>query len=202
MALNPAQLDEARNWITSQGLGSYDGSGNLTLTGNQNNSSADSVAGAAKAYFGNDNLAANLAQIGGNNYTTAGVNDFLGKNSPQVDAGAGSFAATNPGSVTSSPLARPMQGGIGGGGGGGGSGAGLGAYDGRNPYLDSMANDIQRRSGQDLGFGLSDIRGNAVGVGGLGGSRQGVAEGLAISRSNDNLQGNLANLYGTDYTQA
>jgi hypothetical protein len=72
----------------------------------------------------------------------------------------------------------------------------------RNPYLDQMANDIQRRSGQALDLGLSSIRSNAVGVGGLGGSRQGVAEGLAIAGANDNLSGNLAGLLGGDYTNS
>jgi len=71
-----------------------------------------------------------------------------------------------------------------------------------NPYLSQMAGDMQRRSGESLNLGLQNIRGNAVGVGGLGGSRQGVAEGMAISGANDSLQGNLSNLFGTDYTNS
>jgi hypothetical protein len=61
-----------------------------------------------------------------------------------------------------------------------------------------MADDLTRRSNEALGQNLQSIRGNSISAGGLGGSRQGVAEGLAISGANDNLQGNLANLYGTD----
>jgi hypothetical protein len=71
-----------------------------------------------------------------------------------------------------------------------------------NPYLDNIANDVQRRSGQALDLGLQGIRSNAVGIGGLGGSRQGVAEGLAIGQANDNLSGNLSNLYGQDFTNS
>jgi hypothetical protein len=60
-----------------------------------------------------------------------------------------------------------------------------------NPFYGSMANDITRRTQQALGQSLNGIRGNAVGVGGLGGSRQGVAEGHAISGAMDNLSGQL-----------
>ncbi len=67
----------------------------------------------------------------------------------------------------------------------------------QNPYLNSMANDIQRRSGEALGQGLQGIRSHSVGVGGMGGSRQGVAEGAAISGANDNMVGQLAGMYGT-----
>lgn len=80
-------------------------------------------------------------------------------------------------------------------------GASLGAYE-KNPYLDAQANDIQRRSGQALDLGLQGIRSSAVGIGGLGGSRQGIAEGLATGQANDNLTGNLANLYGQDFTNS
>jgi hypothetical protein len=60
-----------------------------------------------------------------------------------------------------------------------------------NPYYSSLADDITRRTQQSLGQSLNGIRGNAVGVGGLGGSRQGVAEGQAISGAMDNLSGQL-----------
>ena len=71
---------------------------------------------------------------------------------------------------------------------------------GQNPYLSGMADDITRRVNQSRDVGLQGIRGNSVGVGGLGGSRQGVAEGQAISGSADNLAGQLGNLFGTDWT--
>jgi len=88
--------------------------------------------------------------------------------------------------------------GFGGAGSYGGSSGGQGG--GPNPYLSSMADDIGRRSNQALGSALNGIRGNSVATGGLGGSRQGVAEGTAIGNAQDTLQGNLANLYGTDWT--
>jgi hypothetical protein len=60
-----------------------------------------------------------------------------------------------------------------------------------NPYYSSLADDITRRTQQSLGQSLQGIQSNAVGVGGLGGSRQGVAQGQAISGAMDNLSGQL-----------
>lgn len=72
----------------------------------------------------------------------------------------------------------------------------------RSPYLDQMAARITQQSGQALNEqALPGIRSQAVASGGYGGSRQGIAEGLAIGRSNEALQGTLANLYNTDYQQ-
>lgn len=68
-----------------------------------------------------------------------------------------------------------------------------------NPYLSGMADDIGRRTQEMLGQNNLAIQGNAVGVGGLGGSRQGVAQGIAAGKSADYLQGNLSNLYGQAY---
>lgn len=71
-----------------------------------------------------------------------------------------------------------------------------------NPYLSNMADEIGRRSQQGLDQSFNAIRSNAIGVGGLGGSRQGVAQGVATGMANDALTGNLANLYGTDWTNS
>lgn len=72
----------------------------------------------------------------------------------------------------------------------------------RSPYLDQMASRITQQSGQALNEqALPGIRSQSIAAGGYGGSRQGIAEGLAIGRSNEALQGNLANLYNTDYQQ-
>jgi len=70
-----------------------------------------------------------------------------------------------------------------------------------NPYLSGMADDIGRRTQEMLGQNNLAIQGNAVAAGGLGGSRQGVAQGTAAGKAADYLQGNLANLYGTAYSQ-
>lgn len=77
---------------------------------------------------------------------------------------------------------------------GGGTGGG------QNPYLSQMSDDITRRTGIARDQALQGIRGNAIGVGGLGGSRQGVAEAGVINQSLDNLSGQLANLNFQDYT--
>lgn len=69
-----------------------------------------------------------------------------------------------------------------------------------NPYLQQQANEVARQSGLALQNDLNGIRSDSIGIGGLGGSRQGVAQGVATGRAMDSLQGNLANLYGTDYT--
>jgi hypothetical protein len=79
-------------------------------------------------------------------------------------------------------------------------GGGSGGYQGSNPYLSGMADEIGRRTQQGLGQAFNGIRSNAIGVGGLGGSRQGVAEGIATRGAMDSLQGNLAGLFGSDWT--
>jgi hypothetical protein len=85
-------------------------------------------------------------------------------------------------------------------GGFGGAGGGQGGWmAGGNPYLPQMADEIGRRNNLEYGQKVSQIRSNAVGVGGLGGSRQGVAEGQALGASQDALQGNLASLFSGQY---
>lgn len=81
------------------------------------------------------------------------------------------------------------------------SAGGYGDYQ-RSPYLDAMASDLQRRTQDSLGQAFNGIRSDAIGVGGLGGSRQGVAEGVATGKAMDSLQGNLASLGNADYQGA
>jgi hypothetical protein len=69
----------------------------------------------------------------------------------------------------------------------------------QNPYLSSMADEIGRRTQLGLTDSFNQIRGDAVGTGGLGGSRQGVAQGVATGRAMDSLQGSLAGLFGGQY---
>lgn len=71
---------------------------------------------------------------------------------------------------------------------------------GQNPYLGQISDDITRRTGIARDQALQGIRSNAIGLGGLGGSRQGVAEAGVINQSLDNLTGQLANLNFQDYT--
>lgn len=72
-----------------------------------------------------------------------------------------------------------------------------------SPYLDQQANAIKTQYGQQFNEQvLPGLRDKFVGAGGLGGSRQGIAEGLAAGRSQQGLAGALANLYGNDYEQS
>jgi hypothetical protein len=79
-----------------------------------------------------------------------------------------------------------------------GSGYGMSS----NPYLGGQAQGIVSRTFNDyLNPALQQINSGAVATGGLGGSRQGVAQGEAIAHGMDYLSGNLANLYGNDWNQ-
>jgi hypothetical protein len=85
----------------------------------------------------------------------------------------------------------------------GAAGADFSGYGGQsNPWMSATANEIGRRTQEGLGQAFSQIRSNAVGVGGLGGSRQGIAESNAIKGAMDSMQGQLAGLYGTDWTNS
>jgi hypothetical protein len=80
----------------------------------------------------------------------------------------------------------------------GGMNGGMGG----NPYLNSMAGNLARTATNTLQRQvLPGIRGQAVAAGGVGGSRQGVAEGLAVGGTMDALGGALTNLYGNAYGQ-
>jgi hypothetical protein len=70
-----------------------------------------------------------------------------------------------------------------------------------NPYATGILDDMQRRVGQFTDQRLQGIKGNFVGSGGLGGSRQGVAEAEAIKGGADNLAGQGFNFMGGLYNQ-
>jgi hypothetical protein len=85
----------------------------------------------------------------------------------------------------------------------GAAGADFSGYGGQsNPWMSATADEIGRRTQDGLGQAFNQIRSNAVGVGGLGGSRQGIAESNAIKGAMDSMQGQLAGLYGTDWTNS
>ncbi|MEY4636515.1 MAG: hypothetical protein RJA55_2313 [Acidobacteriota bacterium] len=98
------------------------------------------------------------------------------------------------GGASSSP---PAQSGGGWPGASGGTGGPVG-FD--NPYLAAQANamtdQVSRRFNQQI---APSIRRNAVATGGFGGSRQGIAEGMAAQGAQDALTGGLANLYSSGY---
>lgn len=68
-----------------------------------------------------------------------------------------------------------------------------------NPFLKGMVRDIRNQTKDFLGDALLGIQGNAVASGGLGGSRQGLAQGAAVAKGMDLLSGNVANLMGGLY---
>jgi hypothetical protein len=68
-------------------------------------------------------------------------------------------------------------------------------------FYQGAADDLQRRTQMLLGQNNLNIQGNAVSTGGLGGSRQGVAQGVAAGQAADSLQGNLAQLALGQYNQ-
>jgi len=71
---------------------------------------------------------------------------------------------------------------------------------GTNPYLDQMAAAIGQQARQQWDRQLAPaIRGNAISAGGFGGSRQGIAEGIALGDLNQGITNSLANLYGQSY---
>lgn len=69
-----------------------------------------------------------------------------------------------------------------------------------NPYLDQIADSITRHSRGALDENLAGIRDRSMAAGGYGGSRQGVAEGVAIGKSQEGLSDALGQLYFGDYT--
>jgi hypothetical protein len=68
-----------------------------------------------------------------------------------------------------------------------------------NPYLGGQADAIRNQQAQLLDHGLNSIRAHAIGVGGLGGSRQGVAEGVAIGQAATGLDSALSGLFGSNW---
>lgn len=140
------------------------------------------------------NYYTNLLQSG------LGVNDIvrmLDASPEKMGAAAGGASPMTP-SVFPDPFRTGRTGNLGMGSNTGASPQ-LGSYT-PNPYLGQISDDITRRTGLARDQALQGVRGNAIGVGQLGGSRQGVAEAGVINQSLDNLSGQLANLNFQDYT--
>ena len=69
-----------------------------------------------------------------------------------------------------------------------------------NPYLEKQAENITRGFNRNLQEQvLPGLRSKFIGSGGLGGSRQGIAEGLAAGRSGEGLSSAITNMYAQDY---
>lgn len=95
---------------------------------------------------------------------------------------------------------NPSSGGRFGSGQGGGQGSSMSAGVGGNPYLSAMAGGIADTMTRQFQQGIMpQIRNTAQAAGGLGGSRQGVAEGLAAQGLQQQLGSALTSLYGGAY---
>lgn len=71
-----------------------------------------------------------------------------------------------------------------------------------NPYLPQQAQAITQQATQNLQNNiLPGINSGAMAAGGFGGSRQGIAQGLAIGQTNQGITNSLAGLYGNAYAQ-
>src|SRR5665648_467059 len=198
MTINSQQITEAQNWIQNSGWGSYDPGGGFQLTGGFSGDvlAGASIAGAAQSMGYSDS---DLSQILRGAYSSDQIGAFKQAKDPLVDSYQSVFEHDKAGASQPAPAAPQGGGNLGFSGSGNPSGSsGSSGSSSPNPYLSQMADDMGRRSNQALGQGLQGIRSNSIGVGGMGGSRQGVAEGLAVANAGDSLQGNLANLYGTD----
>lgn len=69
-----------------------------------------------------------------------------------------------------------------------------------NPYLPQQAQAVTQQANNNLfNYQLPQINSGAIAAGGFGGSRHGVAQGLAIGQTNQALSGALAGLYGGAY---
>lgn len=69
-----------------------------------------------------------------------------------------------------------------------------------NPYLQNQAAAITQQANQNLTQNqLPAINSAAIAAGGYGGSRQGIAQGLAIGQTNQGIANSLASLYGNAY---
>lgn len=69
-----------------------------------------------------------------------------------------------------------------------------------NPYLSDQASAITSAANQNLNLGIMPgINHNATMAGGYGGSRHGVAQGIAAGMTQQGITNSLANLYGGAY---
>ena len=69
-----------------------------------------------------------------------------------------------------------------------------------NPYLGAQASAITQQANQNLQYNLlPSVNSGAIAAGGYGGSRQGIAQGLAMGQTQQGITNSLANLYGDAY---
>jgi hypothetical protein len=199
MALSPQQIAQARDWISTQwgGDGSLPGFGspfNGGVYDPSNTQRNQAVLGAGQAMgYGADEL----SQILG--HTAGDISAMQQQYAPQVSMQADIFRADNPG-VGPAPTPAPTNPSPYAVAGGGNAGGNFGAT---SPYLMQIAEGMQTQANNNLMRNiLPGIRGNAVATGGVGGSRQGLAEGQAIGDTQSGLSSAIGNLFNTDWQGA
>lgn len=193
MALTQAEIDQARNWITSQqgGDGSLPGYGNPFVNGvydpsNRQRNWAVLGAGQAMGYGADD-----MSQILG--LGADDISEYARQNQVHSDTYADIFRADNPG-VGQAPAPQSSPYAVASGGNAGGQ------FGGTNPHLMQIAEGMQTQANNNLQRNiLPGIRGGARAVGGVGGSRQGLAEGMAIGDTQAGLSSALGSLFGSDW---
>ena len=72
----------------------------------------------------------------------------------------------------------------------------------QNPFTSSVIDTTLARAGQDQQMQLNQIGDGATRAGAFGGSRHGVAEGIARGQFDQNNQATMAGLNGAGYSQA
>lgn len=80
------------------------------------------------------------------------------------------------------------------------AGYGGGASPAFNPNMQGQVDYLRQQSDFALGQNLNGIRSNAVGVGGLGGDRFKIAQGVATGLANQGYTGAVSNMLGQDWT--
>jgi hypothetical protein len=200
-------IDEARAWLNQQLGGGYDASGQFQPGSVFNNGVYDT-----SNTLRNDQVLGKGQQMGLSPAYEAQIlgipvdqiTQFQQSNQPNIDSYAQVFQhdATSPAPYMvqgngATPQSATTPGGVAGAYSGG---YGMGTQS--SPWLDAMASELGRRTNLGLSDAFNQIRSDSVGVGGLGGDRQGIAQGVAARGAMDSLQGQLANLYGTDWTNA
>ena len=203
MALTQAQLDGATNWLDTQWGGGF-GSNGVYQPGayqfDPSNMLANyDILGAGQSMgYGNDDIAQILALRGGN-VTGDQIGAFGQQHAGAVDMGRQLFESQNgydenvssdpfynpPPTVTTSQSSQF-------------SAPSLNGYT-KNPYLDQMASGLRDQFTQFRDDGLAANRGNAVAMGNVGGSRQGIAEARTMTDAGKGYDSAIANLYGQDY---
>jgi len=108
-------------------------------------------------------------------------------------------AQTGGGAATGNGAPQLPGGGIVGWYGNGNTGSAMGSAPTNNPNMQGQIDYLRQQSDFALGQNLNSIRSNSVGNGGLGGSRQGVAQGVATGLANQGYTGNVANMLSTDW---